>query len=161
MTAPKRPSRSEARELRKAVKLARTSVQPASEKRPVPGPPVPEDPQARIMFRLGLMDYGGPWGFDGLSSAHVKLIAESCRSWETLTVGEFRGLPSHVEIAKEALINDAQERMIEIGLEEYDGLWHLRLGNKPRLWGLLDGHVFYVVWWDPEHEVCPSAKKNT
>jgi hypothetical protein len=113
------------------------------------------------MFRLSRIDHGGRWGLDGLSPDHVKLIANCCRSWETLTVGEFRSLPGHFEIPKENLISDAQKRMVDIGLEEYDGLWHLRLQNKPRLWGLLDGHVFYVVWWDPEHEVCPSTKKHT
>lgn len=30
-----------------------------------------------------------------------------------------------------------------------------------RLYGFLLGHVFHVVWWDPDHEIWPSKLKHT
>lgn len=30
-----------------------------------------------------------------------------------------------------------------------------------RIWGHRWDHVFYPIWWDPKHEVCPSTKKHT
>lgn len=36
-----------------------------------------------------------------------------------------------------------------------------RITAKERVWGLLVEDVFYLLWWDPEHEVCPSHLKHT
>jgi hypothetical protein len=157
----KRPSRAEARELRKAEKQAKTSVQPPHQKQPIPGPPVPRDDDALMMFRLGLLDAEDPWGWANLSIDHVKLIAETCRGFESLRVGEFIGRPGNKPIPLESLCPAAQTRLTELDLDVYDRLWELRLGGEERIWGLLDGHVFYLLWWDPDHEVCPSKKKNT
>jgi hypothetical protein len=162
----RRLSKAEARKQRRAKKEAKrkqpsTAVDAPGEKRPIPGPPVVEDPEARIMFRLGLMDYGGAWSFAGLSEEDVKLIATRCKAFESLKLGEFLGLPGTKPIPWESMIQAARERSNEIELDHFDGLWELRLGSEGRLWGLLDGHCFYVVWWDPDHQICPSPKKHT
>ncbi len=44
---------------------------------------------------------------------------------------------------------------------ETDALVSLRLGAKKRIWGVLEGSVLYVLWWDPHHEVYPSKKRHT
>jgi hypothetical protein len=59
------------------------------------------------------------------------------------------------------MVPAARKRAREINLDHFDGLWELRCGGKERIWGLLDGHCFYVVWWDPAHTVCRSRKRNT
>lgn len=166
-----RLSRADARKKRKADKQAKedakrsktptTTVEVPAERVPTPGPPVTEDPKATISFRFGRTDVGGPWCFSKMTEADWDLVSDSCRSWETLTPTEFRNLPRVFQIPKEKMISKAQKRIAEIGLEDYDGLWHLDPQGKPRIWGLLHHHIFYFVWWDPEHEVCPSALKNT
>ncbi|MBQ1167023.1 hypothetical protein KBZ21_54410, partial [Streptomyces sp. A73] len=40
-------------------------------------------------------------------------------------------------------------------------IWKLRIGGAGRLWGFLVGHVFHIIWRDPDHQVWPSKKKNT
>lgn len=42
-----------------------------------------------------------------------------------------------------------------------DNMARLRLTGKQRLFGFLSGCDFSIVWWDPEHEIWPSPKKNT
>ena len=38
----------------------------------------------------------------------------------------------------------------------------LRLSGQERVWGYLaEQGVFVLLWWDPEHEVCPSGLKHT
>lgn len=38
----------------------------------------------------------------------------------------------------------------------------LRLSGRERIWGYLAEHgVMVVLWWDPDHEVCPSLLKHT
>lgn len=45
---------------------------------------------------------------------------------------------------------------------EWDQMFRFRLGNMERLWGVIsdeDPRVFYPIWWDPLHKVCPSKDK--
>lgn len=152
----------ERRALRDAKKKQpATAVAPTGEKKPVPGPPVVDHPDARITFGLQLMDHDGPWSWANVSSEHIEKVRDACKGWETLKVGEFLGRPGNKPIPMENLCKDAQGRLLEINLDQFDELWELRLGGKLRIWGLFHVNVFYLVWWDPEHEVCPSTLKNT
>ena len=45
--------------------------------------------------------------------------------------------------------------------EERETLFSFRLSNKQRVIGLRLSGVFEIIWWDAEHEFCPSEKKNT
>lgn len=52
---------------------------------------------------------------------------------------------------------EARARLEELGLDDFDELFRFRLGNMERLWGVFAGnnHVFYPLWWDCDHKVCP------
>ncbi len=55
----------------------------------------------------------------------------------------------------------AKQRLKKIKRYEIDELLHLGLSGKERIWGVKIGIVFQILWWDPDHTVCPSYKKNT
>lgn len=63
-----------------------------------------------------------------------------------------------IEIHK--LAKCAQQRSNEIHLF-CDELFSLRLSGKERLFGMVDDGVFYIVWYDKDHEICPAPKKHT
>jgi hypothetical protein len=73
--------------------------------------------------------------------------------------GQRRGDNKHKFIPIEHLCGDAQRRLVELQLDDFDQLFRFRLGNMERLWGVVEGGVFYPVWWDPQHKVCPSADR--
>ena len=55
------------------------------------------------------------------------------------------------------LIKEAQERWMEIGLEEYDTAFRFRFTGTIRAWGIkLQGH-FYLVWWERHHKIYPVS----
>lgn len=59
------------------------------------------------------------------------------------------------------LIPEIQKRLTERQLL-LESLISLRLSGKERLWGYLSHWgAMEVLWWDPEHEICPSPKKHT
>ncbi|MDR3278612.1 MAG: hypothetical protein LBT12_07540 [Oscillospiraceae bacterium] len=60
-----------------------------------------------------------------------------------------------------AIVKDARERLIENNLDEYDELCSLSISGKERVWGVLSDGVFFIIWYDLNHEICPSEKKNT
>lgn len=60
------------------------------------------------------------------------------------------------------LIAEAQNRLKVIDMDDQDRLFRLRIGNMGRLWGVIDDgppRCFLVLWWDPGHVICPSAKR--
>lgn len=78
-----------------------------------------------------------------------------------MTVVEVLQLTGTKPIPAENFSAKAKKRFKEIELDDYDGLWELRLGGKPRIWGVLRHNIFYLVWWDPKHAVCLSPKQHT
>ena len=72
------------------------------------------------------------------------------------TGGNRRRGALHKFIPSAHLCPAAQRRLLDLRLDEFDELFRFRLGNLERLWGVIHLDVFYPVWWDPEHKVCPS-----
>lgn len=131
---------------------------PKKKKRPVPGAPIDgEDPC--LVFGLQLIDSGGRWPWSDVSASHMKAITDKCKAWEKMKQSELFGPGGNKRIPMENLIPDAQTRLRDLELDDYE-IWELRVTGKQRIWGVRSGHVFYPVWWDPKHQVCPSTKKN-
>jgi len=94
-------------------------------------------------------------------------ILKSLNSWEyqswndilTATSGKRNGTRNHA-ISVGEIIKPAQKRLEELNLY-YDELYSLRLTGAERLWGIIEGGVFRVIWYDPNHEICPSQKLYT
>lgn len=78
-----------------------------------------------------------------------------------MTGGNQRRGKKHKPIPVEDLIAEAQARLLELKLDDFDEVFRFRLGNMERLWGVIpvDHHIFYPVWWDRDHKVCPSADR--
>ena len=83
------------------------------------------------------------------------------KNYESMTWGSIAQNQHHnhsVEVSK--LDKRARKRLEELGVE-VDELFRFRLNGTQRVWGIRDREVFYILWWDPNHEICPSSKKNT
>jgi hypothetical protein len=60
----------------------------------------------------------------------------------------------------DTLCNDAKDRLARTGLDELtDQMFRFRLTSAKRLWGFVKEGCFYVVWWDPEHDVFPTEPR--
>jgi hypothetical protein len=68
-----------------------------------------------------------------------------------------KSVPKHHGQELTTLVLEAQNRWIEIGLEEYDTAFRFRFANTVRAWGVkLQGH-FYLVWWERHHKIYPVS----
>jgi len=52
----------------------------------------------------------------------------------------------------------AQARLQALKQDDVEKLWRFRFSNLQRIWGIRDGRLFKVIWWDPEHKICPSNR---
>lgn len=118
----------------------------------------------RICWRFQHADNDGPWGIAKLEPAQLaellnKLVAvESQTILELFNNGEEPG--KHYE-AHRLPNKQALERLTALKLGDMTRVSRLRFGGRERLYGFLVDNVFHVLWWDREHEVWPSTKRNT
>lgn len=55
----------------------------------------------------------------------------------------------------------ALRRLEERGLDDVEGLYEFTLSNRERVWGIRVENICYLLWWDPNHDVIPTPKRNT
>lgn len=115
----------------------------------------------RVSWRLGTLDKGGQWSCVGIKKEFLwGLIHERLKNFETMTIQGILSSGSH-PVQVSLMIPAAQTRLKEIGLGLQEELFSLRLQGEERIWAIQDHTVLKILWWDPNHEVCPSVKKHT
>ena len=62
----------------------------------------------------------------------------------------------------EDLIPEAK-RLLTQNNEDVDAVFSLHISAKERIFGIIESGVgiLDIIWWDPEHKICPSQKKHT
>jgi hypothetical protein len=166
----------------KAKRAPAPSSSPSRKEQPqrTPGPAKPrprclqgvddEPGKDHPTWRLALLDleHDGDWSW-GLGEDALLKIVQFLRDmerltwkeiWSQQTGGHRRRGAKHKFIPAGSLCTAAQNRLLERGLEEFDELFRFRLGNMERLWGVIHLGIFYPVWWDPGHKVCPSGDRD-
>ena len=113
-----------------------------------------------VCWRFSIMETSGPFPFSRLNPSTWGKILAKLKEWESMKWGEILGDRNH-EISVENLSTKAQERLREIQMDDIDAVCSLHFDGRTRLIGIRDRQVFKVLWWDPEHQVCPSNKKHT
>ena len=112
------------------------------------------------IWKLDSFDLNGPWGLEKINSVkvlknlHEKLKNYSKRTWEEIISDN----NNNASIPVKKFIRNARKRLVKIKLDDHDELFHFRLSGKERLWGFRNSNYFYIIWWDPYHEICPTNK---
>lgn len=114
-----------------------------------------------LVWRFSTADRGGPFAWPTLDKAAVyKTVSERLHQFETMTDLAIAQSGSHaVEIS--SLSKEARDRLTEIKLDDLDELFSFRIDGPKRVWCRPLGSMMLVLWWDPDHLVCPSFKKHT
>jgi hypothetical protein len=95
-----------------------------------------------------------------MAEANLHQILDKLKSIENSTWPDIERGGSHF-IPVSNVIKDAQARLRHLKLDDIDQLFSLRLTGAERLWGLRTNDVFSLLWWDPNHEICPSELRHT
>ena len=140
------------------IKNPRAASNPTSNKNPRAAL-IPND-NYQPEFRACQMDTHGPWGWDKLDSLHLQDFLQKIFHSQKLTWQILRDNGSHL-VDLSLLIADAQKRLKVLEKDDLDQLYSLRLSGKKRVWGIKDDNILWLLWWDPEHQICPSLKRNT
>lgn len=138
---------------------------------PATSPKSPREPdydhddvlKRKPLWRFQLVDHDGPWGFDQIAPDSTVGLLRKLANFESMTIGElfFRGDEPGKSYEVDQMPSRVAARLVEIERDDETRLSRLRLDGACRLYGILREHVFYVLWWDPQHEVYPSQLKHT
>jgi hypothetical protein len=96
-----------------------------------------------------------------MDGATLAEVLAKLRGFESMTWREIDGPTGSHGVDPHHLSRQAQQRLTEIRQDDAAELFSLRITGRRRVWGILDEHVLRILWWDPEHQVCPSPKKHT
>jgi hypothetical protein len=138
-------------------KTPKASVSPVESKIPKAGG-FPTD-QCQPIFRAEQMDLSGPFCWT-LDPSQIQEVFQKIFDTQKLTWQDLRNNGSHF-VNKLDLCTEAQKRLILIQKEDLDQLFSLRITGRKRIWDIKEGNILWLLWWDPDHKVCPSHKKHT
>jgi hypothetical protein len=124
-----------------------------------------------IAWHFSRLDDGhSHWGWSRLKPWQWKRILRDLKAFEGLTWAQLKEQSggrktgtNHHSLPVETLASDAQKRLIDLGLDDCSSIFSLRLENTLRLYGIRDGRVLKLLWYDEHHGkkngVCPTKKK--
>jgi hypothetical protein len=114
-----------------------------------------------LAWRFNAVDKGGPFAWSDLSDpVEFKALIEKLADFETMNEAALGGNGCHF-IDVTDLSKEAQDRLIAIELDDLDQLYSMRIKGKMRVHCVHRPQYMRVLWYDPQHKVCPSPKKHT
>jgi len=123
---------------------------------------LPSNDLDKPVWKLSLLDWDGPWGWRDIKANQWQQILQKLGYFETRTWADIKSDGNnHAVFIQNCPNPETLKRLTEIHLDDIEELFSLRLSGKERIWGILDNHIFKILWWDPNHEVWPSTKKHT
>jgi hypothetical protein len=143
----------------KRPKIAKHRQNPEPAK--VPKSKEPEIDGSPLAWRFSACDKGGPFAWTGLEHGQpFKEVMERLHEFETKSWEEIIRTGSHpIEVYKCEKV--AKDRLGEIQQDDVDELMSFRISRKKRVWCIKDRNIMRVLWWDPDHAICPAHLKNT
>lgn len=110
-------------------------------------------------WRFSTADKNGPFAWPSGTETEIQIL-QKLRQFDSMRWQEIEG-PDHHAIEVGRLSKDAQVRLEEIRQDDLDEVFSFHFSGKPRIIGIREMNVIKLLWWDPEHQVCPSVKKHT
>lgn len=144
-------------------KKPKAKINPSTNKQPKVASAPTSFHNMKPSWRISSIEMVEPYGWHTLDANMLLYIKDKLISFESMTWAEIlvQGKKFHHTVAITNLSSEAKSRLREINQDDVDELVSLRLSGKERVWGILDQGVLTLLWWDPEHQVCPSLKKHT
>jgi len=135
--------------------VAQATTKPEKRPRAVPLPP-----KTGVTWSFSMLDKEGPFGWQNVPSAASFLeILDKKKNIESMPLAQIGQAGSH-NISIDKLCKEAQKRLEERHWDDIGELYSIRISGKERIFCYLDGLVMRVIWWDPDHKVCPSHLKS-
>jgi hypothetical protein len=139
-------------------KKARISLVPPTGKRPRVTTEI--DTLDQVLFRWRVnrnyidLDHE-EWGWGKLSiQEFFNILFDRFNNYETMTWQEIKNRKNCHPIPVQDICSKAQSRLQEMQ-KDIDTMFQVDISELGRVFGYRDRMLFYLVWHDPNHTVCP------
>lgn len=113
-----------------------------------------------ISWKVGRLMRDGYFGWDHCSAEHLAKVLARLSELEKVRFEELAKHRDH-PLTKGKLSREAIREITDRGFEEFhDMLFSLHFDGLTRVIGFRDRSFFQLVWFDPEHQFCPSNFAN-
>ena len=131
--------------------------------------PIKSSDTLKPIWMFDMIDKGGKFAFDVLrDDFNHKEVLDKMIHYSTMTWADIKqqtndkGKSKHHFIGCDSISKDAIDRIHAKKLDEFsDMIFSFAFQNKLRIIGIRSNQCFHVLWYDPNHEVCPYSKKHT
>ena len=130
---------------------------------PESAPAVVRRAHGRPSWRFSEICPDGEWGWGEDESAATKVIEFLgwSKNYESMTWDEiFQGGQAGKSIPKENLPRNARNELRRMRHDDIDNIVELRPAGMPRVWGVRHDVALLLLWWDPAHTFCPTARNR-
>jgi hypothetical protein len=136
-------------------------AEPITRKIPVAGP-IPDWGNMQLAWRISRLEMVDPFGWHVVDEGTADEIRKKLGYFESMTVNQVFVVSKHNNhsVRFDRLCPEAKRRLADLRLD-IEELHSLHLTGVKRVWGFLTENVLNLLWWDPNHQVCPSVKKHT
>jgi hypothetical protein len=115
-----------------------------------------------ISWKIGILDKAGPYSWTSCTQEEFwEYIKPRLINYEKMTWQEIFQHDKNHPIKISIIESEAQQRLRELKFDDIEELVSLGITKLARIWGIKDGSCLKILWWDPNHHVCPSHKKYT
>jgi hypothetical protein len=114
-------------------------------------------------WRVSMLEMCDPFGWHLIVKEKVAEIRNKLGEFEKLTWREIlvdQSNRNHA-IQVDQLTKEARIRLAELGQDDVDEVISLRLSSRERVFGIKHVEALMLLWWDPDHRVCPAQLKHT
>lgn len=145
------------------VKTPKIEQEPSGEKKPRTGSEPSSFHHLKAAWRVGDLEMCDPYGWHEVDLETFEHIRGRLSGFESMTWSQIlvEGRKHHHSVFVSEIRKPARDRLVDIEKDDVDKLVSLSLSGKNRIWGILEKGVLRLLWWDPNHEICPSQKKHT
>jgi hypothetical protein len=115
------------------------------------------DSEQTVKWCFRLFDRDICWHDDNYTEETFREVSHLLKNYSNRTWGQIeqdRKRDHTVDISR--LSKEAKKRLETLKLDDCGPLWRFRFSGRKRIWGIRERRYFQVLWWDPQHKVCPT-----
>jgi hypothetical protein len=109
-------------------------------------------------WRVSLLTMETPFGWLAVDQDTARKIQNRLASYESMQWKDIGfGYRCHL-IKRTSLCAAAQRHLSDIQQDDVDSVMSLGIDQMSRVIGILEHNILKVLWWDPNHEACPTTQ---
>lgn len=118
------------------------------------------DGDGRPAWRFSTVDKGGEFKWPRGENTELEILTK-LHHFDSMLWTDFQGDRNHF-INPDSLSKNALKRLNELEMEDMiENLFSIALSGKERIIMIRQGDLAKMLWYDPNHQVCPVFKKHT